>query len=306
MNAVRIKGLTKYFRGRQAAVLRDVDLVVPKGAAAAVIGESGAGKTTLGRVISGLTPFDSGSVEVMGHVLKPGTRGPGKDFFQDVQYLFQHAAMSFNPGFDCNRVVEEPLVVRGGLDRRARRMRAAELLNIVGLDGYGSTKARALSGGQAQRLALARAIAMQPGLLVADEVTAGLDTVLKMAVLNLLRGIMAKQGLTVIFITHEIQLARAFARGCAVLYQGMVMESGPAESVLQNPRHPYTRLLLTASPDMDNPGQKVPAYEPPAITMQGCPFRYNCPVRDQSCEAVPGVHTFDDGSRVRCHHPLHG
>lgn len=305
MSAVKITGLTKGFKRGTRPVLRDISLEVPERSIFAIIGESGAGKTTLARIISGLMGFDHGKVRVMGHELSPGKRLPHKAFYRDVQYLFQHASMSFNPEFNCFQVVKEPMSVQHILWWSKRKTRAMDLLKRLDLDAFAKTGSHNLSGGQTQRLALARALAMGPGLLIADEVTAGLDTHLKLDVMDML-GQFMQEGLTVVFITHELRLAKAFAQHCVVIYKGMVMETGPVESVLASPAHPYTKLLTTASLDLDRPFRPVPDYDPGLAEGPGCPFMPNCPSGQPDCADLPEMTGLADNVSVRCRHPMRG
>lgn len=303
MNTIQITGLTTHYPGRKIPALRDIELEIPEKTIFAIIGESGAGKTTLAKIIAGLQGFSEGQVNVMGHKLIPGNKRPHKAFYKDVQYMFQHAALSFNPDFTCRQVVMEPMRVQHIIRWRRRKTRAMDLLSMVGLERFAKTNSRELSGGQTQRLAMARALAMEPGLIIADEVTAGLDTHLKLDVIDLMRRF-TQDGLTVVFITHELMLAKAAAQYCAVIYRGMVVETGPVSGVLVSPGHPYTRLLLSSSLDLDNPFRHVPDYDPGLTEDKGCPFMPNCPYKQPDCAELPELSGLKD-NRVRCHHPLH-
>jgi len=302
MNSILITGLTKTFTGKPVPVLRDITLKIPEGSIFAIIGESGAGKTTLARVLSGLGRFDHGRIRLAGHELRPG-KLPRKAFHRDVQYLFQHAALSFNPGFSSFQVVKEPMNVQHILRRSKRKARVMELLRDLGLELFAKSRSRDLSGGQIQRLALARALAMKAEVLIADEVTAGLDTQLKLDVMDMLAR-SVDEGLTLVFITHELRLAKAFAKNCAVLYKGAIVETGPVAHVLNSPAHPYTKLLLSATLDIDEPNRPVLDYDPGLVAESGCPFAPNCPYSQPDCEEFPEMAELPGNVKIRCRHPL--
>jgi len=297
MDAVVVKALYKSFDQRY--VLRDIEFHVQPGEVLALIGQTGSGKTTLGRVIAGLETFDRGEIAVLGHSLRPGRLPKKKSFYRQVQYLFQHAASSFNPDFTCAEVVMEPMRVQN-LFPGKQKQRAWELIDMVGLNGLADQPARAISGGQAQRLALARALAMGPKLLIADEITAGLDREMKQEIVKILLDLVHNQSLTLILITHELGIVRAVAENCAVLLDGLIMEAGPCEALLNTPAHPYTRLLVESEITQEEPDRPVPPYEPMTAPDGACPFHPNCPIRTKDCLSLPLLRQKDRDRFVRC------
>ena len=297
MDAVVVKGLYKAFDQRY--VLRDIEFHVQPGEVLALIGQTGSGKTTLGRVIAGLETFDRGEIAILGQPLLPGRLPKKKSFYRQVQYLFQHAASSFNPDFTCAEVVMEPMRVQN-LFPGKQKQRAWELIDMVGLNGLADQPARAISGGQAQRLALARALAMGPKLLIADEITAGLDREMKQEIVKILLDLVHNQSLTLILITHELGIVRAVAENCAVLLDGLIMEAGPCEALLNTPAHPYTRLLVESEITQEEPDRPVPPYEPMTAPDGACPFHPNCPIRTKDCLSLPLLRQKDRDRFVRC------
>ncbi|MBW8484129.1 ABC transporter ATP-binding protein [Actinomadura parmotrematis] len=233
--ALTVRGIAKRFRG--TAALDGVDLDVGRGEAVAVVGESGSGKTTLARCVVGLETPDAGTVDVGG-----APAGPRR-----VQIVFQDPYSALNPGMTVGASLAEALRAAG-----RPRSEVPELLDMVGLPaGYARRRPRALSGGERQRVAIARALAPRAGVLVCDEPVSALDVSVQAGVLNLLAGLRRDLGLTLLFITHDLAIARQVADRVYVMRRGAVVESGPAAGVLSAPSHPYTRRLLASLPAAD-------------------------------------------------------
>jgi len=229
-----VRALTKRFRPDGRPAVDGVDLSVGSGEVVAVVGESGSGKTTLARCVAGLERPDAGSIDF----------GDAPDGPARVQVVFQDPYSALNPGLSIGTQLEEALRV-AGQDRTA----VPELLALVGLPaGHARRRPRALSGGERQRVALARALAPRPRLLVCDEPVSALDVSVQAGVLNLLADLRRDLGLTVLFITHDLAVARQSADRISVMYRGQVVESGPADVVLSTPSHDYTRRLLASAP----------------------------------------------------------
>ncbi|MEU5099216.1 ABC transporter ATP-binding protein [Streptomyces sp. NPDC020996] len=232
--ALTVRGLRRRFRGAEQPALDGVDLTVRQGEAVAVVGESGSGKTTLARCVVGLERPDEGSIEFPG-----APAGP-----QRVQIVFQDPYSALNPGLTVGACLREALAAAG---RPASEV--AGLLALVGLPAeHARRRPRALSGGERQRVAIARALAPRPKVLICDESVSALDVSVQAGVLNLLSGLRRDLGLTLLFITHDLAVARQVADRVHVMHRGRVVESGPAHTVLSAPTHPYTRRLLAARP----------------------------------------------------------
>lgn len=261
---IAARGITKRFGDYVA--LDDVTLEVPDGSLTALLGPSGSGKSTLLRLIAGLDRPTTGDVEVDGR----------------PQMVFQDAAASLTPWLTAGALIGERLK---GLPRAARRERVAAALAQVGLPPeVAGARAGQLSGGQCQRVALARAIAVPPRLLLCDEPTSALDVSLAASVVNLIGRLRRELGMAVVFVTHDLSVARIVADRIAVMYLGRIVELASAEDVVERPRHPYTKALVAAVPDVgvEPPalrGEPAGPLEPPA----GCAFHPRCPVAEDVC-----------------------
>lgn len=271
--AVTVTDVTKTFtvapRGRLQA-LRGVTLRVGHGESVALVGESGSGKSTLLRVIAGLEKATTGTVEVVGE--------------QRPQMVFQDAGASLTPWLSVGELIAERLRGRK-LSRTARRDAVIEVLDRVGLPAeVAKSRAGQLSGGQRQRVSLARATVVPPAVLLCDEPTSALDVSLAASVLNLIGDLRRGLDMSVVFVTHDLSVARVVADRIAVMYLGRIVEIGPAEDVIGNPTHPYTRALVDAIPDLGResrvlPGEPASPLSPPP----GCAFHPRCPVAVDAC-----------------------
>jgi peptide/nickel transport system ATP-binding protein len=295
---VTLDGVNKTFRlgrgfkrGVRLRALRDVSLRVDPGECLAVVGESGSGKSTLLRVIAGLLPSD---------------RGEGAVFHRDrkrCQMVFQDASSSLTPWLKIGTQIAEPLARKERSGRSARGARVSRALDDVGVpQDAASVVPRVLSGGQRQRVAIARAMITGPSLLLCDEPTSALDASLVGSVLNLLMELRRSQRMAMIFVTHDLAIARVVADRIAVMYLGEVVESGPVEEVTREPAHPYTRILLAAL-DAEEPqairGEPASATKIPA----GCPFHPRCPLATEQCRTeVPPLQEHRPGRWAACWH----
>ncbi|MGV0743048.1 dipeptide ABC transporter ATP-binding protein [Mycolicibacterium sp. XJ870] len=271
--AVALKAVTKTFtvkrRGKLHA-LRGVSLTVGQGESVALVGESGSGKSTLLRVIAGLEKQTTGTVKLAGHI------GP--------QMVFQDAGASLTPWLSVGELIAERL--RGNsLSRKARHVKVADVLERVGLPAdIAKSRAGQLSGGQRQRVSLARATVVPPPVLLCDEPTSALDVSLAASVLNLIGELRQTLDMSVVFVTHDLSVARVVADRIAVMYLGRIVEIGPADDVINRPAHPYTRALVDAIPDLgrDTPvlaGEPASPLSPP----DGCAFHPRCPIAIDTC-----------------------
>jgi peptide/nickel transport system ATP-binding protein len=274
--AARVQELSKTFRvragGRRARLtaLGGVDLEVAEGESVAIVGESGSGKTTLLRIIASLERADAGQV-----TLGPGAR---------PQMVFQDAGASLTPWLSVGTQIAERL--RGaGLNAAARRQRVTDALRHVGLPAeVASARAGQLSGGQRQRVALARATVIPPEVLLCDEPTSALDVSLAAGVLNLIGRLRRELGMAVLFVTHDLSVARVVADRIAVMYLGRIVELGEADEIVARPRHPYTKALVSAVPELGAPllaapGEAASPLDPPP----GCAFHPRCPIAEPAC-----------------------
>jgi peptide/nickel transport system ATP-binding protein len=237
-------------RTRLREVIKRVDLAVPRGSVLGLVGESGSGKTTLGRLLVRLLRPSSGGIQFDGVEIGRLSEAEMRPLRARIQMIFQDPQSSLNPRLRLGVTLTRPLKVFGRLrDRRDRRDRAAALLDLVGLPtGFVDRYPHELSGGQRQRAGIARALALEPDFIVADEMVSGLDVSTQAHILLLLRDLRARLGLTLVFISHDLSVVRVLCDDVAILQQGEVVEYGPVARIFASPQHVYTRQLLSAIP----------------------------------------------------------
>lgn len=231
-------------------VVKRVDLAVPRGSVLGLVGESGSGKTTLGRLLVRLLQPTSGGIQFDGVEISHLDEAEMRPLRARIQMIFQDPQSSLNPRLRLGVTLTRPLSVYGRLKgRRDRRDRAAALLDLVGLPtGFVDRYPHELSGGQRQRAGIARALALQPDFIVADEIVSGLDVSTQAHILLLLRELRARLGLTMVFISHDLSVVRVLCDDVAILQAGEVVEYGPVARIFNSPQHPYTQQLLSAIP----------------------------------------------------------
>jgi oligopeptide/dipeptide ABC transporter ATP-binding protein len=292
-----------------------ISFEVYRGETLGVVGESGCGKSTVGRMLVGLEPPDSGSVTFDGKLVR-ASRGSAerKRRSRDVQMIFQDPYASLDPRMRVGSILAEPLVIQRTFSRNERAERIADLLRDVGLDEAAARLLpREFSGGQRQRIGFARALALRPRLIVADEPVSALDVSIRAQLLNLMRRLQGEHDLTYVMISHDLSVVRYLADRVAVMYLGKLVEIGATADIYQRPAHPYTAGLLTAVPVPDPEaaegqhrvaisGELPSAIDPPS----GCRFRTRCPRAEAVCaEQEPLLLPFAGaGHLAACHFPL--
>lgn len=253
MTALQVTDLTVRHPGPRVrpAAVDGVSLEIPSGTTLGLVGESGSGKSSLARAIVGLVPVHSGRVLVDGREVRTRTVRGRRRLGRLVQVVLQDPDTALDPRMTARQALVEAATVFRRLDRAARAERVTELLGLVGLDpGLADRLPRQLSGGQRQRVALARALAVEPGLLIADEITSALDVSVQAAVLNTIRDLQRRLGLSVLFIGHNLPAVCHVSDVVAVMRHGRIVESAPTGTILRAPRHPYTRTLLASVPSL--------------------------------------------------------
>ncbi len=311
------RGLVKVHRskrgGRPLEAVSQVDLRLYQGETLALVGESGCGKSTLARLLLGLLPPTEGQVLFDGQDLAALSPKALRTLRRQFQPVFQDAAGSLQPRQRVGALVAEPLRIHKLCPRGELPQRAARLLERVGLSPELLERyPHQLSGGQRQRVVLARALALDPKLLVCDEPVSALDVSVQAQMLNLLAQLQREQGLTYLFISHDLGVVRHSASRVAVMFLGRLCEVGPREALFRRPRHPYTRFLLDAIPKPDPRrrdalGQLSGEVPDPGNPPSGCRFRTRCPYAQGLCaQAVPPLADLGDGQQAACHFPLQG
>lgn len=276
-----------------------------------LVGESGAGKTTIGRAILGLAPIAQGSISFDGADITHASHRQRRALATDLQVVFQDPYNSLNPARTIGQTLRESTQAQGKLDRHGAAERIREMLSRVGLPADAASRYPAhFSGGQRQRIAIARALMARPRLVVCDEPVSALDLSVQASVLNLLRELQKDLQLGYLFITHDLAVVRHVSHRIIVLYHGQIMEEGTAATVCQRPLHPYTQTLLDAAPLPDPDLQRArrdgrpsrPARESAPPAADACPFATRCPYAVDICRSArPPLEEGADGTLVACH-----
>ncbi|MCB8836226.1 ABC transporter ATP-binding protein [Aurantimonas sp. VKM B-3413] len=282
-------------RPKSLQAVREVSFTIRKGEVMGLVGESGCGKSTIARIAAGLMAPTGGAI---------GRAGDTRQ-----QMIFQDPFSSLNPRWRVHDIVAEPIRTHKLRAKKDVSARVGELLRQVGLsEADGAKFPQAFSGGQRQRISIARALAGEPDFLILDEPTSALDVSVQAQILDLLRDLQARLHLTSLFITHNLPVVRLMADRIGVVYLGELVELAPTDAIFEHPRHPYTRLLIDAAPDLDAedrslhpiPGELPDPSDPPS----GCVFRTRCPFATDLCAKERPELRNTGAGKVRCHYDL--
>jgi oligopeptide/dipeptide ABC transporter ATP-binding protein len=320
---LEVSNLRKYFPVKSSGVFRrtvgqvqavdGVSFTIPRGKALGLVGESGCGKSTTGRLITRLYDSSAGSINFDGHDITKLSRKQMLPLRTEIQMIFQDPYSSLNPRHTVGTIIGTPLRVHNVVPEKQVLARVRELLEIVGLNPeHYNRYPNEFSGGQRQRIGIARALALQPQLLVADEPVSALDVSIQAQVVNLLQDLQKEFNIAFLFIAHDLAVVRHFCPEVAVMYLGKIVEIGDRETIYNQPRHPYTQALLSAVPDVKQAqiggrrerirleGDVPSPINPPS----GCRFRTRCPIAKEICARVePPLLQIGARHKVACHFP---
>ena len=307
-----VKDLCKYFPASHKRSVKAVDRVtlnIYKGETLSLVGESGCGKTTLGRTILGVYPKTSGEILYQGQDREKASAQQKKQFQKDNQMIFQDPYSCLDPRMSIGSIIEEGMKVHFSMSSSQRQKRCQELLERVGLPREMVSRfPHELSGGQRQRIGIARALATEPEFIVCDEPIAALDSSIQAQVINLLMDLQKELGLTYLFISHDLSMVRHISDRICIMYLGSVVELADAQQIDENPVHPYTRALFSAVPQIDDAGwssrrSKLEGEIPnPINAPKGCKFCTRCMWAKQICqEQPPQLEEIEPGHFVACH-----
>ena len=302
-------GFLKRDKGVVSAVDR-VSITLKKGETYGLVGESGCGKSTMGRLIAGLEPPSGGAIELGGRDLATLKGRDAVRIHRDVQMMFQDSYAAMDPRMRIDQILAEPMSIQKTGNTRQIAERIMEIIEQVGLteeilDRY----PHEFSGGQLQRIGFARSLTLAPDLIVADEPVSALDVSVQAQVLNLMKDLQAELGLSYLYISHDLAVVQYMADRIGVMYLGRIVEEGPAKEVVENPKHPYTKALIDSIPvpdpefSHDDQAIKLTGEPPSAVNPpKGCRFRPRCPFAGEECKMQPLL--TEETHRVACHHPL--
>lgn len=311
---LRVEDLTMEFPAGRKKVVRAVSGIsfdIERGETLAIVGESGCGKSTLGKAILQLPKPTSGSVNFQGQELTTLNKDALRDVRPAMQMIFQDPVSSLDPRLTVAKIVDEPLKIWERGDELWRSKKVDELLNAVGLDPalVRDRRSYEFSGGQCQRISIARSLALEPLLLICDEPVSALDVSVQAQILNLLQDMKERYGLTLIFISHDLAVVKAVSTRIMVMYLGKVCEISSPDELYSNPRHHYTHALVSSVPIPDPTvaargtaleGEPPSPMDPPS----GCRFRTRCPAATDLCaQEEPQLHEVSAGHFVACHFP---
>lgn len=316
MNLLEIKNLNVTYQTKKGLIgkiqtvhaVNNVSLDIQKGEILAIAGESGCGKSTLAKAIMKLVQSDSGEILLNGeNVLNLKHNKDLKKFYQKVQMIFQNPYSSLNPKMKIGEILKEPLIINTNLKKEEITKIVEEKIEKVGLDKSAlNLYPHEFSGGQRQRIAIARSLILNPEFIIADEPVSALDVSIQAQIINLLKQLKEDFNLTFLFISHDLSVIKYLSDRIAIMYLGEVVEIGRAEEIFKNPKHPYTKALLSSVPELNPQDEKERIHlqgelPSPENLPTGCKFHTRCPYVMEICKtSTPQVKEFSDTHNCKC------
>lgn len=264
-NLLQVSNVSKNFiceQGHEHIACDNVDLAIKSGEIVGLVGESGSGKSTIGRIISNLVTPDNGSILLNGINIQDAKYSKNRNLYLNIQIIFQDYNSAFNPHMKISKALTDPLFNYGLLKRKEREAKALELLELVGLpSSYINKYPRVLSGGERQRLAIARALSLKPKLLICDEITSALDVNVAMEIITLLKKLNKENGLSILFICHDLNLLNGFVNKVNVMKQGSIVETIYTDDLINDGKHEYTKELINSSINLNAIKEEIKSKE---------------------------------------------
>ncbi|QQE80173.1 ABC transporter ATP-binding protein [Alicyclobacillus sp. SO9] len=306
MALLQLRNIKKHFAKRKQVVraVDGIDIEIPEGKTFGLVGESGCGKSTTGRLILGLNSPTGGEIYYRQQNIHKMSRDASKKYRRQVQMVFQDPYASLDPRMKVEDIIAEGMQIHGLADGTERRNRVVELVERVGLKRDDLSRfPHEFSGGQRQRIGIARALAVNPELVIADEPISALDVSIQAQVMSLLKSLQSDFGLTYLFISHDLTMVQFISDRIGVMYLGKIVEHGDSKEVYQNPQHPYTKALLSAIPSIGESTARIQLtgdIPSPAAIPQGCRFHTRCPFAVARCKNEEPVLKGGDTHQVAC------
>jgi len=310
MPLLEVEHLKKYFKVGKSMLhaVDDVSFTLDAGKTLGVVGESGCGKTTLGRTVLHLISPTSGKVVFNGKDMSRPTKKELIAARNEMQIIFQDPYSSLNPRMSVTETIMEPLIIKGGLSRSEMREEVKRLMDVVGLaERFANAYPHEMDGGRRQRVGIARALAVKPKFIVCDEPVSALDVSIQAQIINLMLDLQESMGISYLFITHDLSVVRYISNDIMVMYLGNVVEKAPSDELFRNPLHPYTKALLSAilEPDIHNKTKRIilkGEVSSPIDPKPGCRFAVRCPHATDACSAPQQLREVSPGHSVACCH----
>ena len=313
---VIVKNLIKYFNASKGLfkpktetiyAVNNISFSINQGETLSLVGESGCGKSTVGKCLIGLEKPTSGEIIIDGIKTTTSTKKDIKELRKKVQIIFQNPYSSLNPKMTVEEILKEPFIINTNLSKTEIKKELSTLLDITGLStNFLSRYPHEFSGGQRQRIGIARALALRPEFIIADEPVSALDVSVQAQILNLLQDLKKELKLTYLFISHDLSVVNYISDRIAVMYLGEIVETSSSDEIIHHPKHPYTRILLDSAPHINKSGSKKIILKgdlpSPQNLPDGCKFHTRCPMAFDKCSSIePQFKLLENNHCVKCH-----